>query len=566
MKRFPPVLVLALLAITGLSAAPMSAWATDTAPTGLTSDLLYRILLGEIATQRGNRSFAVTQYLEAARISADARLAELATRAALASKDYGAARQAVERWLELTPDALAPHLLGAHVAGRLGLQDQARRHLHDAVALAEPEGRDGFLQIAALATKIEPTAQRLDLMRRLVAEAPETAEAYYALAAVAADSAHYDEAIEAARQALELAPDWDQPRIILVRVLIAQGKRKQARQILEGLVDTTPQGHVLRMLYAQLLVEDRELSSARNVFERMLSETPKEPDVLFAIAILSLQLDDPEAARDYFERLYATGERSNDAALYLGQIEEAAANLDKALDWYQKVEGEGAADAQVRAASVLASRGEIAQARELLARLRASSPELSATLFLIEGEMLREHDQPDEALTVFDQALAEHPDHEDLLYARALHAVSLGQIDVLERDLRRILAANPDHADALNALGYTLADQTDRHEEALELIGKALTLKPEEPAILDSMGWVLFKMGRHAEALGYLRQAYERMPDGEIGAHLGEVLWISGQRQAAWRVWDEALAANPDHAYLKQVIERYRYSRPDTSR
>lgn len=554
----------ALVAQTSATTAASSA--AEAVPGELTADLLYAILLGEIAMQRGDRLVAFAHYLEAADAASDVRLAELATRTALAAEELDATRRGVDLWLALDSESIGAHLVSALVATRRDRQEVAHASLRDVAKLAQSAGRDGFLRVAALITTIAPPAERLALMRSLSELAHEDAVARYALAVVAADAAQHDEAIEASRAALAIEPDWDEPRTLLVRLLIAEGRRQDAREILEASVDAAPKGHVLRMLYAQLLVEDREFSSARNVFERMLHDSPKEPDVLFAIAVLSLQLDDTRAARGYFEELYATGERRDDAAFYLGQIEEAAGELEKALAWYAKVEGDSKRDAEVRAANIYALQGDIDKARETLAQLRARAPEHAQTLFLIEGEMLRDHDHAMAALAVFNEALAEHPDSESLLYARALHAVSMGQIDVLERDLRRILASNPDHADALNALGYTLADQTERYQEAYDLIQKALTLKPEEPAILDSMGWVLFRMGRYSEAIDFLRRAHERMPDGEISAHLGEALWVSGQRDAAWQVWDEALAADPDHEYLNEVIERFRYSRPGDSR
>lgn len=532
----------------------------------LTADLLYAILLGEVADQRDDPWMAFAHYLEAAQLSSDPRLAELATRAALAANDSGAAQKAVDLWLELAPDSIAAEFLAAHVAIILGEDTEVEPHLQRVVDLIRPAGRNGFIKLAALAAAIEPAAQRLTLMRALVAGVPDNAAAHYALALVAADAKDYEQADAATRRTIELAPDWDQPRIILVRLLIAQGKRAEAREVLEQFVDTTPDGHLLRMLYAQLLVEDREFSDARNVFERMLHDTPKEPDVLFAIAILSLQLDDTSAARKYFERLYATGQRRDDAALYLGQIEEDAGEFDKALEWYAKVEGKTALDALVHSANVYAKRGEIAKAREVVAQLRDQWPEHAVNLHLIEGDLLRGNGRPELAMKVYDRALAAYPDNDDLLYARGLLAGSLGQPELLERDMRAIIAAHPDHADALNALGYTLADVTHRYQEAYELIERALMLKPEDPAVLDSMGWVLYKMGRYPEALEYLRQAYDRLSDAEIGAHLGEALWATGEHAEAWKVWNDALTANPDHEYLNQVIERHRQARPATAK
>lgn len=531
----------------------------------LSPDLIYNLLVGEVAGQRQAPRLAYIHYMQAARLAGDPKLAERATSAALSLEDLNAAKQASLLWLDLAPDALAARLAAAHVALRQGERERGGRHLQQLVEQLRAAGPAGFLQVAALVATIDSLEQRLELMRALLAEDPDNPGIHYGLAMVLADAERYSAAIESAREAIALDPDWDQPRIVLVRLMLAQDRRREAREVLESFVDSMPDDHVLRMLYAQLLVEDQAFSDARNVFERMLRTTPKEPDVLFAIGVLSLQLDDAAAAREYFQRLFATGERRDDAALYLGQIAESAGNLEKALEWYGKVEGENELDAQVRRARVYVELGEVDRGRERLQRLRDRFADHGVALFLIEAEILREQGRPEEALAVYDAALSAYPDDHELLYARALHAVSLGQVEQLERDLRRILAADPDHADALNALGYTLADQTERYQEAYGYIERALALKPEEPAVLDSMGWVLFKMGRHAEAIDYLQRAFERMPDGEVGAHLGEVLWHAGRRQDAWRVWDEAAAADPDDAYLQRVIERHGDSRGGAS-
>lgn len=542
-------------------AADAGAEGAGGAEAGLSPDLIYNLLVGEVAGQRQELRLAYIHHLQAAKLARDPQLAERATSAALASEDLDAAKQATLLWLDLAPDSLAARLAAAHVALRQNEPEQGRRHLRQLVGQLRLGGREGFLQVAALVATIDAVEDRLELMRALRAADPDNPAVHYGLAMVLADAERYRAAIDSAREAIALDPEWDKPRIVLVRLLLAQDRRQEAREVLEQFVDSMPDDHVLRMLYAQLLVEDQAFSDARNVFERMLRTTPKEPDVLFAIGVLSLQLDDTAAAREYFQRLFATGQRRDDAALYLGQIAELTGDLEKALEWYAKVEGQNELDAEVRRARVFVELGEIDKGRERLERLRERYDEHGVALFLIEAELLREAGRPEQVLAVYDAALAAHPDNHELLYARALHAVSLGQVEQLEHDLRRILAADADHADALNALGYTLADQTERYQEAYDYIKRALTLKPEEPAVLDSMGWVLFKMGRLEEAIEYLQRAYERMPDGEIGAHLGEVLWHAGQRDKAWRIWDEALAADPQDEYLQRVIDRYDYSR-----
>jgi len=530
----------------------------------LTPDLVYSVLAGQVAKQRGEYRAAFTHFLDAARLARHPELAELAARAALTLDDMAAVQEAADAWLDLDPDSIGAHQLAAYA--RLEADDvrAATEHLRRIIALAAREGEDGYGQAARLVSKLKVPDRRLKLMETLTSEEPESADAWFARAVVAAGADRHQDAVDAARRASELRPDWNQPRIFLVQLLLSHGDRKEARKTLEGFVTASPNDHGLRLLYAQLLVDEQEFSLARDVFEHMLRNTPKEPDVLFALGVLSLQLEDLEAARDYFIQLRDTGERQDDSAYYLGQVEELAENSETALSWYRKVEGEHARDARVRIAQMRAEQGNVQRAQEILQQLRDQWPEDAPMLYLIEAAILAERDLSHEAMEVYDEALDAFPDNPDLLYARGLHALSLNRLDIMESDFKAIIAKDPDHADALNALGYSLADQTERFSEALSYIERALTLKPDDPAVLDSMGWVQFRLGNLEKARDYLRRALDAMPDGEIAAHLGEVLWSMGRRDEAWRTWEDALSREPDHAYLLRVIGRHRVTRTDS--
>ncbi len=527
-------------------------------PTELTADLVYAVLVADVATQRGNPSLAFNYYLQAARLTADPSMVQLAARAALALDDRDAEQRVAKLWLELAPDSLEAEQLAAYAALKAENIPVALNHLRRVIAFAHDREKDGYLHAARLLADVKPVQRRLDLLRDLIAEDGETAEAYYALALVAAGAERYDDAVAATRRALQLKSDWSEPRIFLVRLLLGQNKRTEARDTLEEYIDKSPDDRGLRMLYAQLLVDEKEFSIARGVFERMLSKAPKEPDVLFALGILSLQLDDTASAREYFTRLDDTGQRKDDAAFYLGQLEDDAGNAEAALSWYLRVGGDNESDAQVRVARIYAVQGQIKRSREVLQRLRDEHADDLVALFMIEAEILKGVGLDQEAMVVYDSALSQVRGNPDLLYARALHAASLDRVDILERDLNAVLEQDPTNAEALNALGYTLADRTDRYAEALGYIQRAIEIKPDEPAILDSMGWVQYRLGKLREALKYLQRAVERTRDGEIAAHLGEVLWALGERDEAWRVWEGALAEFPDHAYLLQVIGRHR--------
>lgn len=529
----------------------------------LDSDLVYAVLVAEMAGRRGDMAMAFTHYLHAAQLARDPRMAEFAVRAAVSGGDDDGAERAVALWLALKPDSAGARQVAALLRIKAGDREGALIHLVEVVRLAGADAGAGYGHVIGIIARARDDDERVALMESLVSMDAENPDAYHALAVVAAGAGHSAVAEQAARKALELRPNWSTPRTFLVRLLLSEDKRDEARALLETYVAASPDDSDLRMLYGQFLVEEEEFSNARNEFERLLSTKPKAPDVLFAVGVLSLQLDDLDAARTYFTRLYRTGERGSEAAFYLGQVEERTEHNEVALDWYGKVEGANALQAQVRIAVIHAKEGNVARAREIVQQLRDQSPKDAESLYLVEAEILDEVGRTDDAMAVYGLAIDAFPDNTDLKYARAMYAVKLNRIELAEADLRDIIIANPDHADALNALGYTLADRTERYTEAKAFIEQAHALEPEEPAILDSMGWINYRLGNNAIAADYLRRALEALNDGEIAAHLGEVLWAMGRHDEAWQVWDEALKNHPEHAYLLEVVARHRVTQSE---
>ena len=548
--------------------APEAAGETTETPASphrveLTPDLVYAVLVGEIAVQRGDNRMAFTHYLQAARLARDPELAELAARAALSLSDPAAATRATDLWVELAPDSAKARQIAAYAKIDAGDRAAALADLRELVRLAPNRGQ-GYMQAAQMLTRLSDSAERLSMMNELVAGDEDDADAQFALANLAAAADDLHAARAHAERAAELRPHWNSPRTFLVRLLVSEDRRDEAVSVLDGYLAAEPDDQELQLLRAQLYMEAEDYDAALALFDKMLAAGPGQPDVLFAAAVLSMQAKAWDRARDYLNRLRETGSRDDDAAFLLGQVEESAGNQDLALDWYAKVDGENATNAQVRIAGIYADRGEMPRAREILQQLRDQYPTDATTFYLIEGQLLKEHDQKQEAMDVYTSALTAKPDDADLLYARAMLAVGIGQVDILERDLRQILVSDPDHVDALNALGYTLADRTDRLDEAFSLIQRAIQLSPDEPAILDSMGWVLYRKGNAAAAEPYLRKALDAAFDPEIAAHLGEVLWALGKRDEARKVWEHALAEDPKHEYLLRVVGRHPLSQNET--
>ncbi|MFW6258477.1 MAG: tetratricopeptide repeat protein [Halochromatium sp.] len=533
-------------------------------PPGLSSDLIYAVLVAEVALQRGDYDAAFEYFLRAAELAREPRLAERAVRSALNAKRSTAARRALELWTELEPDAPKAHQLAAFLALEAGDEEQALAALERVIELAGVPGQ-GYLQAAQILGRLPDPADRLRVMRTLVEtlDAEDDADAQFALATLAAAADNDAAAMELAERAAELRPGWREPRLFLVRLLVRRERIEQAQTRLDRYLAEAPADRELMLMKAQLHMDAEEPEQALAVFDELLEEDPERPDVLMAAAVLALETRELDKARDHLEALQRLEQRPHDVAFLLGQVEEQAGNHDDALAYYAQVRGQNRTSAQVRIASLYAEEGEIERARELLQQLRDRSPGQAVTLYLIEAELLRAQELDERALEVYDEALEEHPDNADLLYARAMLAVAMDDVAMLERDLRRILVDDPDHVDALNALGYTLADRTDRLDAALAFIERALQLRPEDPAILDSMGWVLYRKGQPESAEDYLRRALAHGFDAEIAAHLGEVLWSLGRREEAREVWGHALDEAPEHEYLLRVLNRFRFSHTD---
>jgi len=326
----------------------------------------------------------------------------------------------------------------------------------------------------------------------------------------------------------------------------------------EQYLDRYPHASSMRLGYARYLVDLKQWDKAREQFKRVVADSPRDAEATFTVALIALQSNELDEAEHYLKRTLELQPENDQARLYLGQVAEQRKQYEDAIQWYSSVESaEMHFEAQARLGVALARQGNLEQARTHLHSLQPKTEAQKVQLTLAEEQMLRDANQYPAAFDVLSRALGEYPDNADLLYARALVAEKLNRVDTAENDLRRILKKDPKNANALNALGYTLADRTTRYTEALALIEQALALKPDDPFILDSLGWTYYRLGNNAEAVRHLRAAYEKRADAEIAAHLGEVLWVTGDRKGAESVWKNALQQTPDNEALLGVISKF---------
>ncbi len=519
---------------------------------------LFRLLVAEFAANQGDLALAVSNYVAVAKESRDPGVAERAMRFAIYAKDEVAALEAAELWTEISPEEEQVRQVYGALLLRSGRLEEAVAQFETILATPGERADRGFDAISELLSREQNREAALDAMARLVSGRETNPHALFAYAKLAARAGEVEKALELLERLLDIDNEHAAGSVLYARLLQQRGNLSDALDALAQTLETTPSAQAVRMTYARLLIEAKRFDEARVQFERVLADDPENLDVRYALGLLLLQTNRPEDARAQFLGLTDNPPRRAAAYYYLGQIDESQEKYDQALEEYRRVDrGEHFLNAQIRVAVILAKQGAIEQARDHLHALPRQNAQQDIRIFRAEAEILANSDRLEEAMDVYDRALVDYGSHTDLLYARAMLAEKLDRLDVLESDLRTILENEPDNADALNALGFTLADRTDRYEEALELISRALELRPDDFYILDSMGWVMYRIGRYREALEYLRRALSLSEDPEVAAHLGEVLWTMGEKDAAREVWATALQTTPDDQRLLEVIKRF---------
>ena len=526
----------------------------------LTGDLLYKILLAEFAGQRGRLDIALDNYMDLARTTHDPKIVERATRIAVYARNDKAATEAAKMWVKLDPLNPDPHQVLAVMALRNGQLEVALDQLENILDYSHGEMDQKLWMIANLLSREKDGNLIMTVMQRLVDKRHDQPEALYAFAHVAARLGNLDKARELLKRTLELAPDNDNAVVSYVAVLQRQNRTDEAVDWLgKELKKRKSDDFNLRLLYARLLTDVKRYDAARRQFEILAVQAPNNADVLYALGLLYLQDNRLDDAQNCFKRLAKQDENNNEANYYLGRIAEERNNLKQAAIYYRAVQGgESYFDSQVRLGLILARQGYIEQARKHFREVPAQGKKQATILVQAEAEVLVDKNRYQDAMAVYNKALDKEGYNSELLYSRAMLAEKMNRLDIVERDLRTIIKKEPNHAQALNALGYTLADRTDRYQEAYDLIKRAMDISPNDYYILDSMGWVLYREGKLDKAVQYLRRALKLRQDPEIAAHLGEVLWVKGDKEAARKVWNTALQETPKDQKLLDVIKRFK--------
>lgn len=517
-------------------------------------DTLFALLTAEIAGQRNRFDIALRNYIQQAELTRDAGIIE---RAMDISEFLGAQSQALDMallWADVEPDKPEAVRAAALHLARAGQHQQAMAMM-ERVLLLHDDTHFDLLALAALQADAQTRSSMLATLQDLLKRYPDNPQLSFAAALLLQEEQRTDEAL------VLLAKHTRQHRspasiMLQARLLAGQGNISAALATVQQGVREFPDDSRIRLVLARMLVDNDEPQAAIVHFRELARQNPDDDEVRLALALVELDSGDSSAAIAELEALLDSDPDNSAAAYHLGSAYEQVGQWKAALRNWQ---GIGAGDeylaSRLRIARLLTKRQQIEQLTELMNSERLRYPEVALELYLIEIETLTSP-APQTAMQLVNQALQQFADNSNLLYTRAILSERLGNPAGFEADLRRIIELEPDNSMALNALGYTLADRNERLDEALLLIQQALELRPDDPAILDSLGWAYYRLGRLEDAERALRQAFAAFPDAEVGAHLGEVLWQQGKRREARKIWHQAAEEAEDSTLIDDTRQR----------
>lgn len=534
----------------------------------LSSDLLYKLTKAEMEFKSGQWQGPYVTMMVAAQQTRDPRLARRASEMALAAKQGGEALAAIRLWRELAPDSdeATQFFLGFVVL--TDKIEEAEPIFAERLANA-PAGARGvaLFQMQQILSRSNDKLYAYSMVTRLAQPYLDMFEAHLVLAQGALSIGERERAIGEANKALAIKPNSELAVLTLAQVT---GEAEAAGKVLATFLQKNPDAVEVRGAYARLLVEQKQLEPARDQFLLLLKSAPDNVGALYALGIVALQLEDTKGAEQYFKRFLAVLEKSPGdtrdpfkALMILSQIAETRGDTAGAIAWLDKVDNSassGYVEARLRRAQLIARGGNLDAARKALTEIETDDPASQAQVLLVDAQFLRDAGYVQSAYTVLENALLRFPDNPELLYDYALLAERLDKLELMEASLRRVMALAPDNQHAYNALGYSLAERGIRLPEAHALIEKALQMAPGDPFIMDSMGWVQFRMGNLAAAENALRRAYAVRSDPEIAVHLGEVLWQKGDKDEAQKLWREARSKDPKNDALKSTLARLNVS------
>ncbi|MFT5571424.1 MAG: tetratricopeptide (TPR) repeat protein [Cryomorphaceae bacterium] len=522
----------------------------------LDAQTLEQLLVANLASYEGRWDQATNSSLMAAESTRDPRIARIATLLGLRKSDYEAAAQAAILWAELSnssDDSLNMLIIAQTGAGQVdGAIDALAKHRKD-------KDLDRHVrQAAGLLVRQRNQGSALEIAQHYVDTYPDSAQVMISMAYVAETFKKLEIATQWVDMALSMNPGWDLAAQMKANMLRRQDKAKERGEFIAQYVATYPKSVAMRINHAAELAREEKYQQALDLMHLVLKDAPRDTSALSYAAALAMQLGNKDLAKKYYTKALYQDPKDDDVRWSLARIAVAEEQYAKAERLYNDISSEeNYINAQLQVASMRYQTQGIKTAINTLRALEPDTEEQYIEIALTRHYLLMQDHQYEEAFGYVNETLIYLPDNQDLVYARALVAAELNKVEIAEADFKVIIGQKPDHANALNALGYTLADQTDRYAEALEYIERALAVRPNDAHILDSRGWVAYRMGDFATAVEFLERAFAANSQVEIAAHLGEVLWESGEQQKANQIWQESFAQDANNPILNKTLEKY---------
>ena len=520
------------------------------------ANTMYSLLVAEMAGQRQRYDVALFHYLDQARKTRDPNVAERALRIAQYIGAAGFAAEASEIWLEVEPDDPGAVQAAAQVAlGRKEFDQSLDLYarFYEMTGVAQFD----FYAAALLSNDEIVRSEQLDALDALSMTYPESGNLVYGQALLLQSLEQDDAAIQRIDQALKLEPGLLPAAVQKARILARNQRVDEAIDWLDKLLDDHPDNKQIAVLRARMLLQSGDVREARNAFAAINRQYPNDDQIILSLALLEEELENYSEAKPLLRELLNSSDKQSEASYYLGRIAASENDPDLAISYYRQIgDSREFLPAQLAAAQLLNQEQGPDAATSYLQERSAEFPQYAGQLRRLETDILIKAGRQQEAFESVSIALKAEPEDTNLRYTRAMLAERLGNMALLESDLRQIIEQNPDHAEALNALGYSLANKTDRFDEAEPLIERAIALQPDNPAIIDSLGWLYFREGKLNEAGPLLLDAWNRMNDHEIAAHLGEWYWATGDKESAYDIWAKGLELEPESEVINETLQR----------
>ena len=525
--------------------------------TTATPEFVYKYLLGEVAAQRGDIVLASQLFLDLAKQTRDVRLAERAARAAAFANQPSIALQAATLWADLDPDSLEAQQASSQMLVESGNLKQAKPHIEK--LLAKEETRvNGFLYLPSLLANQKDKTEVLNAVTEFAKPYPKLPEAHFAVAQAAWLADKPDVAKKSLDEANKLRPGWEVAAQMQGQMLVKESPDK-AIVYFQDFLKKYPKANDVRMANAKLLVSQKRFAEAKPEFVKLVEASNGNPEISAVVGILSLESNDYQMADKYFQQAISREFKDPDQLhLYLGRSAERQKDDVKALTWYNKIQsGNHFLEARLSAANVLVRTQNVDAAIKMLDDVPDLTQDQQMLVLQTEANLLSQAKRNQESFDMLRKAQQTWPEAVEISYDYAMAAERVGKLDVMETELRKVIQKKPDFAAAYNALGYSFADRNIKLVEAKNLIETALKLQPDDHYMLDSLGWVQYRMGNLEKAVETLRKAYAFQSDPEIAAHLGEVLWKQGQQEEAKKIWSSALKEHPENAILMATAKKF---------